>query len=37
MEIHPLGAELFHTDGQMDMTNSRFSQNFANAPKHQEL
>jgi len=37
MKIRPLGAELFHADGQTqtdrhDEANSRFSQ-FANSPK----
>jgi len=32
MNIRPVGAELFHADGQTDMTaNSRFSQFFERA------
>jgi hypothetical protein len=38
MEIRPMGAELFHTDGQIDgrtdMTKLKVTlRNFANAPK----
>ena len=34
MEILPLGAALFHADGQTDMTKLVFvARNFANAPK----
>jgi hypothetical protein len=32
MEIHPVGAELFHTNGRTDMTKLIF-RNYANAPK----
>jgi len=35
MKILPLGAELFHADGQTDMTKlTVVLRNFANAPKH---
>jgi hypothetical protein len=34
MKIRPVGAELFHADGQMDRKNLTFAfRNFANAPK----
>ena len=38
MEIHPVGAKLFHpdrqTDGQTDMTKQKVAlHNFANTPK----
>ena len=34
MKIHPLGAELFHADGQTDMTNLIVVfRKFANTPK----
>jgi hypothetical protein len=34
MKIRPLGAELFHADGQTDMTKLLHTfRNFANAPK----
>ena len=34
MKIRPLGAELFHADGQTDMTNLiAASRIFADAPK----
>jgi hypothetical protein len=38
MKIHPLGAELFHAEGQMDRRMDRTKlivafRNFANAPK----
>jgi len=34
MKIHPLGDELFHADGQIDMTKRKVDfRNFANAPK----
>jgi hypothetical protein len=35
MTIHPVGAELFHADGQTDMTKLIAAfRNFANAPKN---
>ena len=35
MEILPVGAELFHADGQTDMTKLKVApRNFANAPKN---
>jgi hypothetical protein len=35
MKIHPEGAELFHADGQTDMTNLTDAfHSFANAPKY---
>jgi hypothetical protein len=35
MKIRPLGAELFHADGQTDMTKLIGAlHNFANAPKN---
>jgi len=38
MKIRPVGAELFHADGQTWQSfNSRFSQYFANAPKNDLL
>jgi hypothetical protein len=34
IKIHPVGAELFHSEGQTDMTNLTVAfRNFANAPK----
>jgi len=34
MKIRPVGAELFHTDGQTDMTELIVAfRNFANAPQ----
>jgi hypothetical protein len=34
MKIRPVGAELFHADGQTDMTKLMVAfRNFANAPK----
>jgi hypothetical protein len=34
MKVRPLGAELFHADGQTDMTKLTVaSRNFANCPK----
>jgi hypothetical protein len=34
MKIRPVGAELFHADGRMDMTKLTVAlRNFANAPK----
>jgi hypothetical protein len=34
IKIHPLGVELFHVDGQTDMTKVIVAfRNFANAPK----
>ena len=34
MKIHPMGTELFHTDGQTHMTELIVAfRNFANAPK----
>jgi hypothetical protein len=34
MKIRPVGAELFHADGQTDTTKLIFAfRNFANAPK----
>ena len=33
MKIRPMGAELFHADGQIDMTNLFVTfRNFANVP-----
>ena len=33
MKIRPMGAELFHADGQTDMTNLRLTfLNFVSAP-----
>jgi hypothetical protein len=38
MKICPVGAELFHPDGQTDMMKLIVpSRNFANAPKQQTL
>jgi hypothetical protein len=38
MEIRPVGAELLHADGRMDMTVLRVtSRNFAKAPKNNVL
>jgi len=35
MKIHPVEAELFHTDGRTDMTKLIVALwNFANAPKN---
>jgi hypothetical protein len=35
MKIHPVGAELFHTDGRTDMTKLIVAfRNFANAPNY---
>ena len=35
MQIRPVGAELFHVDGQTDMTKLTIAfRNFANARKH---
>ena len=35
MKIRPVGAELFHTDGQTDITKLIIAfSNFANAPKN---
>jgi hypothetical protein len=35
MDVRPVGAELFHADGQTDMTKLRLAfRNFANAPKN---
>jgi hypothetical protein len=35
MKIHPVGAELFHADGQMDITKLIVAlRNFASAPKN---
>jgi hypothetical protein len=35
MKILPVGAELFHADGQTDMTNLTVAfHNFAKAPKN---
>jgi len=37
MKIHPVGAELFHADGQTDMTKLMVAfRNFANAPKNRK-
>jgi len=37
MKIRPVGAELFHTDGQTDMTKLIVVfRNFANAPKNEQ-
>jgi len=39
MKIRPVGAELFHADGQTDMTKlivAFFCCNFANAPKKED-
>jgi len=36
MKIRPVGAELFHADGQTDMTKLIFAfRNFANTPKNE--
>ena len=38
MEIGPVGAELFHAEGQTDMTKLIVAfRNIANAPKNQNL
>jgi hypothetical protein len=38
MEIHPVGAELFHVDGWTDMMKLIVTfQNFANTPKNGRL
>jgi len=38
MKIRPVGAELFHADGQTDMTKLIVAfHNFANAPKTARL
>ena len=38
MKIRPVGAELFHTDGQTDMTKlTDVYRNFANAPKSERI
>ena len=38
IKIRPVGAELFHGDGQTDMTKLTVAfRNFANAPKKQQL
>jgi hypothetical protein len=35
MKIRPVGVELFHADGQTDMTKLTVAfRNFANAPKN---
>ena len=35
MEIHPVGAEVFHADGRTDMMNLIFAfRKFAKAPKN---
>jgi len=35
MKIRPVGAEVFHADGQTDVTKLLIAfSNFANAPKH---
>jgi len=37
MKIRLMGAELFHTDGQTDMTRLMVTfRNFANAPKKED-
>jgi len=37
MKIGPMGAELFHADGQTyDKTNSRFFRNFAKTPTNEQ-
>jgi hypothetical protein len=37
MKIHPLGAELFHADGQTEMTKLIVAfRDFANAPKKRQ-
>jgi len=37
MKIHPVGAELFHLDGQTDMTKLVVAfYNFVNAPKKKD-
>jgi hypothetical protein len=33
MKIRPLGAELFHADGRMDMKPTVVFRNYTNAPK----
>jgi hypothetical protein len=36
MKIRPVGAELFHADGRIDMTKLVVAfRNFANAPKNE--
>jgi hypothetical protein len=38
MKIRPVGAELFHADGQTDMTKLILTfRNFVNAPKTDEI
>jgi len=38
MKICPVGAELFHVDGQTDMAKLIVTfRNFANAPKNQDV
>jgi hypothetical protein len=38
MKIHPMGAELFHAEGQTDMTNLIVVfRSFVNAPKNEEI
>ena len=38
MKIHPVGAELFHLDGETDMMKLAVAfYNFANAPKKMTL
>jgi hypothetical protein len=40
MKIHPMGAELFHADGQTDRQTDRYNEafhNFVNMPKNQSV
>jgi hypothetical protein len=34
MEIHPVGAKLFHADGQMERHDESNGRNFAYVPKN---
>ena len=36
MKVHPVGAELFHADGQTDVTKLMVAiRNFSNSPKYE--
>jgi len=38
MKIRPVGAKLFHSDGQTDKTKVKVAfRNFANAPKNESI
>ena len=39
MEVHPVGVDMFHTDGRTDRHNEINScfRNFADTPKNQDL